>query len=42
MTYRVTFEFNGSKRFLGPLLALPLKKLGNDGAAGMKAALDRL
>ena len=42
MTYRVTFEFNGSARFLGPLLALPLKKLGNDGAAGMKAALDRL
>jgi len=24
------------------LLALPLKKLGNDGAAGMKAALDRI
>ena len=42
VTYRVTFDFNGPARFLGPLLALPLKKLGDDGAAGMKAALDRL
>ena len=42
MTYRVTFEFNGLARFLGPLLALPMKKLGDEGAAGMGAALSRL
>ena len=42
VTYRVTFDFKGPARFLGPLLRLPLKKLGDDGAAGMKAALDRL
>ena len=42
VTYRVTFEFNGLARFLGPLLALPMKKLGDEGAAGMGAALSRL
>ena len=42
VTYRVTFEFNGLARFLGPLLALPMKKLGDEGAAGMSAALSRL
>jgi len=42
VTYRVTFQFSGMARFLGPLLALPLKKLGDEGADGMRAALARL
>lgn len=40
--YRVTFEFSGPARFLGRLLTLPLRKLGDEGAAGMTAALSRL
>jgi len=42
VTYRVRFEFSGPARFLGPLLARPLKKLGDEGAAGMAAALSSL
>ena len=42
VTYQVEFAFQGLARYLEPLLRLPLKKLADDGAAGMKSALDRL
>ena len=42
VTYRVTFELSGAARLLGPLLSSPMGRLGDAGATGMKAALNRI
>jgi len=42
VTYAAEFEFRGIAKYLGPLLRPALNKLGNDGQAGMTAALARL
>jgi carbon monoxide dehydrogenase subunit G len=42
VTYRADFEFKGIARFVAPLLAPALKKLGDDAEKGMREALERL
>lgn len=42
VVYRAEFTFTGLARFAGPLLKPFLEKLGNDTAAQLKSALDRL
>ncbi|WP_323100402.1 SRPBCC family protein [Intrasporangium sp. YIM S08009] len=42
VTYRADFEFKGIARFVAPLLAPALKKLGDDAEKGMRDALERL
>lgn len=40
--YVAEFDFKGLAKFIAPLLAPAFKKLGDEGAAGMKRALERL
>jgi uncharacterized protein YndB with AHSA1/START domain len=42
VTYTAEFEFKGLSRFVAPLLAPALKKLGDDAERGMREALLRL
>jgi uncharacterized protein YndB with AHSA1/START domain len=42
VTYHAAFEFKGVARFIAPLLAPALKKLGDEAEAGMREALGRL
>ena len=42
VTYTADFEFKGIGRFVAPLLALPLKKLGDDAEKGLREALSKL
>jgi carbon monoxide dehydrogenase subunit G len=42
VTYTAQFEFKGVTRFAEPLLKPMLNKIGDEGAAGMEAALKRL
>lgn len=39
VVYTVEFEFRGVGKYLAPLLRLPLKKLADDGKAGLEKAL---
>jgi hypothetical protein len=42
VTYHAAFEFKGVARFIAPLLAPALKKLGDEAEKGMRDALGRL
>ena len=42
VVYTAVFEFSGPARLLGPLLALPLKKLGDDAEKSLSKALNSL
>jgi uncharacterized protein YndB with AHSA1/START domain len=42
VTYTADFDFKGLTRFVAPLLAPALAKLGNDAERGMREALSRL
>ncbi len=42
MTYLAEFAFSGAPRVVEPLLKILLNKVGDDGADGMRRALDRL
>jgi uncharacterized protein YndB with AHSA1/START domain len=42
VTYVADFDFKGLTRFIAPLLAPALKKLGDEAERGMREALDRL
>jgi uncharacterized protein YndB with AHSA1/START domain len=42
VTYHAAFEFKGVAKFVAPLLAPALKKLGDEAEAGMHDALGRL
>ena len=42
VTYTADFAFNGVAKYLAPLLAGPLKKLGDDAEKGLREALSRL
>ena len=42
VTYTADFDFNGVAKYLAPLLAGPLKKLGDDAEKGLREALSRL
>ena len=42
VTYRADFEFKGIARFVAPLLAPALKKLGDEAERGLREALSRL
>lgn len=41
VTYHAAFEFKGIARFIAPLLAPALKKLGDEAESGMRNALTR-
>jgi carbon monoxide dehydrogenase subunit G len=42
VTYHADFEFKGVARFVAPLLAPALRKLGDEAEQGMREALQRL
>ncbi|HVU71801.1 MAG TPA: SRPBCC family protein [Mycobacteriales bacterium] len=42
VTYTADFAFSGFAALAAPLLRLPLKRLGDQAAAGMRTALERL
>jgi hypothetical protein len=42
VTYHAAFEFKGVAKFIAPLLAPALKKLGDEAEKGMRDALGRL
>lgn len=42
LTYTAEFDFKGAARFVAPLLAPALKKLGDDAEEGLRTALGRL
>jgi len=41
VTYRAEFVFSGASRFAEPLLKIVLNRVGDDGAEGMRRALER-
>ncbi|MEO7125676.1 MAG: SRPBCC family protein, partial [Nakamurella sp.] len=42
VTYRAEFDFQGILKVLTPILSILVKRLGKEGALGMKQALDQL
>lgn len=42
VTYHADFEFKGVVKLLGPLLSIPLKKLGDQAEEGMRRELAKL
>lgn len=42
VSYLAEFEFKGVAKLAGPLMALPLKKLGDDAEANLSNALQAL
>jgi hypothetical protein len=42
VTYRAAFSFKGLARLAAPLLALPLRRLGDEAERGLQDALNRL